>query len=136
MEAFAMARKKSETRKRTVVAYARMTPEEYATVVDKAAASGNTVSAFIRAASLGRKLRDRRDRLAVAEIVSVAAELRRLGGLQKHLFYEGGKVNSAEYSAVLAALKAAGDELTLALKRLGPDEAEMGRDDEAGADDY
>ncbi|WP_425521977.1 plasmid mobilization protein, partial [Xanthomonas euvesicatoria] len=54
-----MARKKSETRKRTVVAYARMTPEEYADVQEKAAASGNTVSAFIRAASLGRKLRDR-----------------------------------------------------------------------------
>ncbi|MBD4058401.1 hypothetical protein GUI06_11805, partial [Xanthomonas citri pv. citri] len=62
-----MARKKSETRKRTVVAYARMTPEEYADVQEKAAASGNTVSAFIRAASLGRKLRDRQDRLAVAE---------------------------------------------------------------------
>ena len=46
--AFAVARKKSETRKRTVVAYARMTPEEYAEVQDKAAASGNTVSAFIR----------------------------------------------------------------------------------------
>lgn len=131
-----MARKKSETRKRTVVAYARMTPEEYAEVQEKAAASGNTVSAFIRATSLGRKLRDRQDRLAVAEVVRAVGELRRSGALLKHLFYEGGKRNSAEYSDALAANARATDALTAAFLALGHDEAEMGRDDEAEADDY
>ena len=131
-----MARKKSETRKRTVVAYARMTPEEYAEVQNKAAASGNTVSAFIRAASLGRKLRDRQDRLAVAEVVKAMFELRRAGGLLKHLFYEGGKRNSAEFLAALVSHEEATAELTAVFKNLGHDEAEMGRDDEAGADDY
>lgn len=124
-----MARKKSDKRLRTVVAYSRMTPEEYADVQDKAAASGNTVSAFIRAASLGRKLRNRQDRLNVAALVDMAAELNRLGGLQKHLFYEGGKSNRAEYSAVLAAIKKATDALTVAVHRLGPDA------DEADAED-
>ncbi|MFA1687731.1 plasmid mobilization protein MobA [Achromobacter dolens] len=124
-----MARKKSDKRLRTVVAYSRMTPEEYADVQDKAAASGNTVSAFIRAASLGRKLRNRQDRLNVAALVDMAAELNRLGGLQKHLFYEGGKSNRAEYSDVLAAIKKATDALTVAVHRLGPDA------DEADAED-
>ncbi|WP_279574096.1 hypothetical protein [Burkholderia anthina] len=34
-------------------------------------------------------------------------ELRRLGGLQKHLFNEGGGVLSKEYAAVLVELKQA-----------------------------
>jgi hypothetical protein len=126
-----MARKKSDKRLRTVVAYSRMTPEEYAEVQGKAAASGNTVSAFIRAASLGRKLRNRQDRLNVAALVDMAAELNRLGGLQKHLFFldEGGKSNRAEYSDVLAAIKKATDALTVAVNRLGPDADEADTED-------
>lgn len=121
----------STSRKRTVVMRARCTPEEAADIQDRAAASGNSLSAFLRASALGRRLRNRQDRLAVAELVSIAAELRRLGGLQKHLFTEGGNVRSKEYSDVLIALKAAGDELTAALKRLGPD-AEEADEDEGG----
>ena len=46
-----MARKKSDKRLRTVVAYSRMTPEEYAEVQDKAAASDQDL--FDVGASLG-----------------------------------------------------------------------------------
>ncbi|VBC99309.1 mobilization protein MobB [Burkholderia pseudomallei] len=59
-----------------------------------------SVGEFVLAAALGRRTRSKID----AHIIN---ELRRLGGLQKHLFNEGRGVLSKEYAAVLVELKQA-----------------------------
>ena len=112
----------SENRKRVVNLKVRCLPEEADTIRDKALDSGVSVSEFLRCAALGRKTRSTID----SQIIN---ELRRLGGLQKHLFYEGGKSNRAEYSDVLAAIKKATDALTAAVNRLGPDADEADTED-------
>jgi hypothetical protein len=66
----------------------------------KAADCGMTVTAYMVAAALGRHTRSRVD----AQIVD---ELRRLGGLQKHLFNESGGKMSKELAAVLVEIQAA-----------------------------
>lgn len=53
------------------------------------------VTAYVRDAALGREL---------AAGSQVVAELRRLGGLQEHLFTEGNGVGSSEYAKVLVAI--------------------------------
>ncbi|WP_428840752.1 plasmid mobilization protein MobA [Burkholderia multivorans] len=55
---------------------------------------------FVLAAALGRRTRTKIE----AHILN---ELRRLGGLQKHLFNEGGGMLSKEYAAILVELREA-----------------------------
>lgn len=90
----------SENRKRVINLKVRCLPEEANAIRDKALDSGCSVSEFMRCAALGRKTRSTID----SQIIN---ELRRLGGLQKHLFTEGEGQHSKEYSEVLVAIKSA-----------------------------
>jgi hypothetical protein len=92
---------KSEQRRRT----GRLPPircydDEEAAVREKAHDCGVSVGQFMLAAALGRRTRSRME----AHIVN---ELRRLGGLQKHLFTEGGGVRSKEFAGVLVEIREA-----------------------------
>jgi hypothetical protein len=83
----------------------RFFEEEEALVREKAHDCGMSVGQFILTATLKRQTRSRID----SHIIN---ELRRLGGLQKHLFTEGSGVLSKEYANVLI-------EITEAIKRIG-----------------
>lgn len=92
---------KSEQRRRT----GRLPPircfdEEEDIVRQKAYDCGQSVGQFILAAALGRQTRSKIDG-------HILNELRRLGGLQKHLFNEGEGKLSKEYAQILLELKAA-----------------------------
>jgi hypothetical protein len=71
--------------------------EDEQLVRQKAADCQQSVGQFLLAAALGRQTRSKVDE-------HVLNELRRLGGLQKHLFNEGGGKLSRELAAVLVAL--------------------------------
>jgi len=73
----------------------RFSDGEWERVAKKASAADLPVTAYVRDAALGREL---------AAGSQVVAELRRLGGLQKHLFTEGNGVGSSEYAKVLVAI--------------------------------
>ena len=92
---------RSEQRQRTSWLPAiRCFEEEEALVREKAYDSGMSVGQFMLSAALKRQTRSRID----SHIIN---ELRRLGGLQKHLFTEGGGVISKEYENVLVEISAA-----------------------------
>ena len=91
----------SEQRRRT----GRLPPircytEEEDLVREKAADCGLSVGQFMLTAVLGRRTRSKVE----AHILN---ELRRLGGLQKHLFNEGGGKLSKEYAGILVEIRAA-----------------------------
>jgi hypothetical protein len=89
---------KSEKRLRTVALAVRLTPEEAEAIKTKAMDSGVPVSEFLRAAAIGRKTRSTLD----SQVIN---ELRRLGGLQKHLFTESGGKHSSAYAGVLLEIR-------------------------------
>jgi hypothetical protein len=74
--------------------------DEEASVREKARDCGISVGQFVLAAALGRRTRTKID-------THILNELRRLGGLQKHLFNEGGGVLSKEYAAILVKIREA-----------------------------
>ncbi|MRU28332.1 mobilization protein [Xylella fastidiosa subsp. multiplex] len=78
----------------------RVTPEQLASLREKATDSGVTVPEYLRACGLNRRIRSKME----AHIIN---ELRRLGGLQKYLFTQGGGVLSKEFAAVLVEIRAA-----------------------------
>lgn len=90
----------SETRKRVISYPVRFDTEEYKTVKEKAADTGLTLAEYIRRCSLGRQTRSKIE----GQIIN---ELRKLGGLQKHLYNEEGGSHGDEYAAVLRAITAA-----------------------------
>jgi len=97
---------RSEQRRRTGWLPAiRCFEEEEALLREKAHDSGMSVGEFVLAAALKRQTRSKIDS-------HVINELRRLGGLQKHLFTEGNGALSKEYANVLV-------EITEAIKRIG-----------------
>lgn len=97
---------RSEQRQRTGWLPAiRCFEEEEAIVREKAYDSGMSIGQFMLAAALKRQTRSRVD----AHIIN---ELRRLGGLQKHLFSQGNGALSREYANVLV-------EIADAIKRIG-----------------
>jgi hypothetical protein len=59
-----------------------------------------SVGQFVLAAALGRRTRTKIE-------THILNELRRLGGLQKHLFNDGGGMLSKEYAAILVELREA-----------------------------
>lgn len=87
----------SESRKRTVNMKVRLLPEEDTEIRDRAQGAGLTLAQYLRCAALKRRIRNQGDR-------NVVNELRRLGGLQKHLFSQIGGINSQEYALVFDAL--------------------------------
>ncbi|TDQ37766.1 plasmid mobilization protein MobA [Tepidicella xavieri] len=88
----------SEQRKRTIVRPVRLTKEEDEVIQAKARDGGMTVSGFLRAAALGRKVRSTID----AQVIN---ELRRLGGLQKKIHNDTGGSYSKETADILRAIK-------------------------------
>ncbi|AVB23468.1 MULTISPECIES: plasmid mobilization protein MobA [Pseudomonas syringae group] len=91
----------SENRRRTkFLPSVRCFEEEEEIVRQKAYDCGLSVGAFMLSAALGRPTRSKVEG-------HILNELRRLGGLQKHLFNEGGGKLSQEYAQVLVELKAA-----------------------------
>ncbi len=90
----------SDSRKRTLALAVRITPEEADAIREKARDAGATVSEFLRSCALGRKTRSTVD----SQVIN---ELRRLGGLQKHLFNASGGQHSREFAAVLVEIKQA-----------------------------
>ena len=88
-------RRGSETRARQHQVAVRFSDAEWARVEKKAAAADLPVTAYVRDAALGRE---------IAAGSHVIAELRRLGGLQKHLFTESHGVGSTEFAKVLVAI--------------------------------
>lgn len=97
---------RSEQRRRTGwLPAVRCFEEEELLVREKAHDCGMSIGQFMLAAALQRQTRSRID----AHIIN---ELRRLGGLQKHLFSQGGGTLSREYANVLV-------EITEAIKRVG-----------------
>jgi hypothetical protein len=65
----------------------RLSEEEYAHVLDELTVSGLSLSALIRKRILGERVASRAD-------LAVLAELRRLGGLLKHVYTETGGIYS------------------------------------------
>jgi hypothetical protein len=103
---------RSESRKRTKNVPVRWTPEELDEVLEKAALANATFAEFVRASALGKRVVGKNDRQLVNE-------LRRLGGLQKHLAQQsGGRVGpwAREYATLLR-------EIYEAIKRLGSEHA-------------
>ena len=91
----------SENRRRTkFLPSVRCFEEEEEIVRQKAYDCGLSVGAFMLSAALSRPTRSKMEG-------HILNELRRLGGLQKHLFNEGGGKLSQEYAQVLIELKAA-----------------------------
>ncbi|MCD5363544.1 plasmid mobilization protein MobA [Chromobacterium aquaticum] len=89
---------KSENRKLSgTLPPVRCSSEAEGLVRQKAADCGMGVGPFMLACALGRQTRSKVDE-------HVINELRRLGGLQKHLFNQGGGVLSKEYSQVLVEI--------------------------------
>lgn len=88
----------TEERKKTKVVMVRVAPDEFDVLQERALDAGTTIPEYLRARGMGRRTRSRID----SHIIN---ELRRLGGLQKHLFNEGGGVLTKEYAAVLVELK-------------------------------
>lgn len=89
------ARRGTETRVRQHQVAVRFSDAEWERIAKKASAANLSVTAAVRDAALGREL---------AAGTQVVAELRWLGGLQKHLFTEGKGVGSTEYAKILAAI--------------------------------
>ena len=90
--------KKSEKRVRTGTVMVRVTDEEKHIINCNAKDAGLKAPAFLRAVGMGRKTANTIDK-------QVINELRRLGGLQKHLFNNSGGAHSKEYSAILIEIK-------------------------------
>ena len=82
----------------SAVVNVRLTAAEKARLKDDADLAGLSVSEFVRRRSLGRPI------IAQADAVTIK-ELRRLGGLVKHLHNESGGTYSRETAAALVALR-------------------------------
>ncbi|WP_171017168.1 plasmid mobilization protein MobA [Pseudomonas sp. G(2018)] len=90
----------SETRKKTELIMVRVTPEEKAALTERAHDANLTTPAYLRDCGLGRTIRSKVEH-------HVINELRRLGGLQKHLFKEGGGAKSKEFAEILVEIQRA-----------------------------
>ena len=82
----------------SAVVNVRLTAAEKARLKDDADLAGLSVSEFVRRRAFGRPI------IAQADAVTIK-ELRRLGGLVKHLHNESGGTYSRETAAALVALR-------------------------------
>ncbi|WP_446471498.1 plasmid mobilization protein MobA [Xenorhabdus stockiae] len=95
---------KSENRKLTQRIEIRVDESTKIKLKEKADLAGLSLSAYLVKTGLSRKIVNRSDYKAIAQINRVAA-------LQKHLFTEGKKIGDKEYSEVLVALRKAANML-------------------------
>lgn len=92
---------KSEKRQRNVIVQLRCTEAELEAIDKKAASAGLTRSELLRRSALNRRITVRTD-------IRMMNEVKRLGGLQKHLFTQMEKTMTTElsrqFSDVLVAI--------------------------------
>lgn len=74
----------------------RMTEDEFSEIQQKASDCGLSMAEYMRRCAMGRQTRS----YIESKVIN---ELRRLGGLQKHL-YKGDQEHSKEYAEVLVAI--------------------------------
>jgi hypothetical protein len=89
---------KSEKRNMTKGLRVRLLPDDHAEIALKAEIAGLTISEFFRRSALEREITAHVDE-------AVIRELRRLGGLQKHLFLQGDGRDSKQTAEVLMLLE-------------------------------
>jgi len=89
----------SENRQMMRALSVRVTPGDYASIAERAQACGLGLAEFVRRCCLGRQTPARAD-------LQVVNELRRLGGLQKHLFSQDDR-HGERYAEVLLEIQAA-----------------------------
>jgi hypothetical protein len=89
----------SENRQATRALSVRVTPGDHAAIAERAQACGLGVAEFVRRCCLGRQTPARAD-------LQVVNELRRLGGLQKHLFSSDDRQGD-RYAELLIEIQAA-----------------------------
>jgi len=94
----------TEQRRKKVALSVRVTDRDRDAIAEKAASSGLGIAEYVRRCALGRQTPSRLD-------AQVIAELRRLGGLQKHL-YNDDRDRGRQYAEILL-------ELTDAIRRVG-----------------
>lgn len=92
------ARSGTEERRKTKIIMVRVAPDEFDALQERAQDTGTSVPEYLRTCGMGRRTRSVVDSIIINE-------LRRLGGLQKHLFNEGRGAQSKEFAAVLVELK-------------------------------
>lgn len=90
----------SEKRIKTKHIMVRVSPEEKAEVESLAHDVGLSAPAYLLHCGLGKRVVSKVDKHLVNE-------LRKLGGLQKHLFNEGKGLHSKEYAAILVTIQEA-----------------------------
>lgn len=99
---------KSEKRNRTAwIPAIRCFPEEKKQIEERAKDCSMSKGQYLILCGLGKQTRTKVD----SQVIN---ELRRLGGLQKHLFIEGQGGLSSKYSDIL-------DEIKLAIQRIAQD---------------
>ncbi|MBF1996528.1 mobilization protein [Serratia symbiotica] len=90
-----------EKRQREKLVKCRCTDAEYQSINKKAAAAGLTTSEYLRRSALNRRIMVRTD-------IRMMNELKRLGGLQKHLYSQMQETMttalSRQYSEVLSSI--------------------------------
>ncbi len=102
-----------------------MAPEEKARIVANAGACGQSLSAYVRALSIGHTPMPRADLSGLAEVFRIHADLGRLGGLLKMLLTNDERLNDmgrdmagATIDGVLVDLRFAMAGLKAAIERL------------------
>jgi antitoxin component of RelBE/YafQ-DinJ toxin-antitoxin module len=95
---------KKGTDNKTANVRIRFTPDEKAQATAKAKEAGLTLSEYIRKRAINMPVRSKADEQTINE-------LRRLGGLAKHIHNQSGGIYSKETAAVLA-------DITEAIKRI------------------
>ena len=90
----------NDTEKKAARLTVRFRPEEMRELLNQAELSGLNVSELVRQRALGR-------RVAAATDLKMLSELRRIGGLVKHLFNETNGLYHKKTSALLNELHAA-----------------------------
>lgn len=78
----------------------RVSPDEKHTIEEQAHDAGLSAPAFLRALGLNKRVTSKADKHLINE-------LRKLGGLQKHLFNEGKGILSKEYAQILVEIQRA-----------------------------
>jgi len=82
---------KSESRQRQKLVKCRCTEAEFEAINNKAIAAGLTTSEYLRRTALNRRIMVRTD-------IRMMNELKRLGGLQKHIFTQMSETMTTELS--------------------------------------
>lgn len=107
----------TESRQRTIVTGVRMSRDEHAAIMQKAADCGLTLSAYFRACALGRKTRNVTTSRVLDALISLGNEQRRIGGLIKHLRGEE-QLSAGERAALIAQIEAAQRVVIDAIRRV------------------